>query len=138
MTIVRNDNSRPSSSLIDSLLFLCSMTSGSCPAMRAPMKALFPRLVVILGIFVLFHPSVMGQAVSGNIIGTVTDASGAAIGKAPVTITDLDRGATYKTTANESGNYEQTHLLAGRYKVSVTAPGLNPFQETPEIARAHT
>src|SRR5690348_11790707 len=133
MTLVRNDNSRPSSSLIDSLLFLCSMTPGSCPAMRAPMKALFPRLVVIFGIFVMFHPSVMGQAVSGNIIGTVTDASGAAIGNAPVTITDLDRGAIYKTTANDSGNYEQTHLLAGHYKVSVTAPGFSPFEVTAEV-----
>src|SRR5579859_3046896 len=101
--------------------------------MRAPMKALFPRLVVVLGIFVLFHPSVMGQAVSGNIIGTVTDASGAAIGNAPVTITDLDRGATYKTAANDSGNYEQTHLLAGHYKVSVTAPGFSPFEVTAEV-----
>jgi len=97
------------------------------------MKALFPRLVVVLGIFVLFHPSVMGQAVSGNIIGTVTDASGAAIGNAPVTITDLDRGATYKTAANDSGNYEQTHLLAGHYKVSVTAPGFSPFEVTAEV-----
>ena len=97
------------------------------------MKALFPRVVLILGICLLFHSSVIGQAVSGNIIGTVTDASGAAIGNAPVTITDLDRGATYKTTANDSGNYEQTHLLAGHYKVSVTAPGFSPFEVPAEV-----
>jgi hypothetical protein len=97
------------------------------------MKALFPRVVLILGIFVLFHSSVIGQAVSGNIIGTVTDASGAALANAPVTITDLDRGATYKTAANASGNYEQTHLLAGRYKVSVAASGFAAFEATAEV-----
>jgi hypothetical protein len=71
-----------------------------------------------------------GQAVYGNIIGTVNDASGAAVPNAVVTITDMDRGTTYKATANESGNYEQTHLLAGRYKVAVSAPGFSPFETT--------
>ena len=52
----------------------------------------------------------LGQAVYGNIIGTVTDASGAAVPNAAVTITDLDRGQSHKITANASGNYEQTHF----------------------------
>src|SRR5207302_7653382 len=40
---------------------------------------------------------------------------------------------TSQVKANESGNYEQTHLLAGRYKVTVAAPGFAPFEATAEV-----
>lgn len=72
----------------------------------------------------------LSQAVYGNIVGTVTDSTGAAVQNAAVEITDLDRGVTYKATANESGNFEQTHLLAGRYKVSVAASGFSAYETT--------
>src|SRR5215467_15523370 len=71
-----------------------------------------------------------GQAVYGNIVGTVSDSSGAAVQKAAVEINDMDRGTAYKATSNESGNYEQSHLLAGRYKVRVSASGFSPFETT--------
>src|SRR5579884_3006891 len=74
-----------------------------------------------------------GQAVYGNIIGTVSDASGAAVANAPVTVTDIDRGTTYQTTTNASGNYEQSHLIAGRYKVVVSAPGFAKFEVTADV-----
>lgn len=74
-----------------------------------------------------------GQAVYGNIIGTVTDSSGAAVPNAAITITDLDRGTAYKAVSNASGNYEQTHLLAGHYKVSINAAGFAAFEATAEV-----
>src|SRR4051794_16486646 len=83
------------------------------------------RLVLIgwlLSVIVLPQFSA-AQAVYGNIIGTVTDPSGAAVAGAPVVVKDVDRGTTYQVTSNDSGNYEQTHLLAGRYRVSINAPG---------------
>src|SRR5262249_32072913 len=36
---------------------------------------------------------------------------------------DVERGMTYQTRSNADGNYTQTHLLAGRYRVSISAPG---------------
>lgn len=90
--------------------------------------------VVLTSLFLLILPTFsLAQAVYGNIIGTVTDTSGAAVPNAQVTITDLDRGQTYNLSANASGNYEQTHLLAGHYKVSVTAPGFSQFQATADV-----
>lgn len=90
--------------------------------------------VVLACLFVLIFPTFsLAQAVYGNIIGTVTDTSGAAVPNAQVKITDLDRGQTYNLSANASGNYEQTHLLAGHYKVSVTAPGFSQFQATADV-----
>jgi len=84
-------------------------------------------------LFLTLSTMSMGQAVYGNILGSVTDASGAAVANSGVTITDVDRGQVYTTTTNASGNYEQTHLLAGHYKVTINAPGFAPFEATAEV-----
>jgi hypothetical protein len=63
------------------------------------------------------------QAVSGSISGTVTDASGAVIQGATVTLTNTDRGEdirTLKTSA--SGFYIAESLPLGTYKVTVSQP----------------
>jgi len=70
------------------------------------------------------------QAVYGNIVGNITDQSGAAVPGAKVIIRDLDRDVTFTTTTNETGNYSQQHLIAGRYQVRVEATGFGPvFQD---------
>ncbi|MFL6444627.1 MAG: TonB-dependent receptor domain-containing protein [Candidatus Sulfotelmatobacter sp.] len=89
--------------------------------------------VIIAVASLVFCQLSVGQAVYGNILGTVTDKSGAAVPNVDVKITDLDRGTTSQVKANESGNYEQTHLLAGRYKVSVAASGFAAFEATAEV-----
>jgi len=73
------------------------------------------------------------QAVSGKIVGYVSDPSGAAVPNATVTVTDLDRGIQYQTATNETGNYQETHLLAGRYKIRIEAPGFAPFETSVEV-----
>lgn len=70
----------------------------------------------------------LGQAVSGNIAGTVQDATGAVIPNAKITITDLDRGAVYNVQSNQDGNYSQTHLLAGHYQVRAEGAGFGTFE----------
>jgi hypothetical protein len=87
--------------------------------------------IVAFLIFSVFLSRVsFGQAVFGNIVGTVTDQSGAAVPNAEVVITDLDRGTPFQTTTNTDGNYTQTHLLAGHYQVKVTAAGFAEFTAT--------
>src|SRR2546427_3192222 len=66
-----------------------------------------------------------GQAVYGSISGTVADATGAVIPGAKVTITDTGKGVSFSTTTNDSGNYSQTHLIAGNYQVRVEATGFD-------------
>src|SRR5207302_359383 len=74
-----------------------------------------------------------GQAVYGNIIGTVTDPSGAAVPNAAAIIIDTDRGTTYQANTNASGNFEQTHLLAGHYKVKINAAGFTLFEASADV-----
>jgi hypothetical protein len=68
----------------------------------------------------------------GTIRGTVKDASGAVIANAKVTITDLDTNTSRQTNANGAGDFEVFGLNSGRYKVSVSATGMNT-QEINEV-----
>ena len=70
------------------------------------------------------------QAVYGSVYGTVTDASGAAIPNATVTITDEQKGISVSTTSNESGGYTVEHLIPDNYTVKIDAPGFKSFQTT--------
>ncbi len=63
------------------------------------------------------------QTTTGSIVGTVTDKSGSVVPNAAVTVTNVDTGATSKTTTDTSGNYVVTPLPVGHYSVTVEAQG---------------
>jgi hypothetical protein len=79
---------------------------------------------VLLGLSI---GSAAGQAVFGNIVGTVTDPANAAVPNAKVTIKDVSKGVTYNLTTNATGNYEQSHLIVGVYEVRIEAPGFDTY-----------
>jgi hypothetical protein len=79
-------------------------------------------LVLFLGFF-LALPAAFAQAVSGTIVGTVTDSTGAAVQNADVTIVLSGQGTTHSAVTNESGNYTEPDLPPGVYTVTVTAKG---------------
>jgi len=79
-------------------------------------------LVALLLLILPLKP-VYGQATSGSIIGTITDASGAVVAGATVTIRSVERGTESKTQTNDSGNFTQTYLTAGVYVLMVEASG---------------
>lgn len=92
------------------------------------MSYLSPIRFTLLVFIMLLSISRSGaQAVSGNVNGTVTDASGAAVPGASITITDQDRGEVFHTTSNGEGNFSQIHLLAGRFEVKVEHEGFATF-----------
>src|SRR5438445_1641263 len=97
----------------------------------------FPKVLipVVAWIFLVlaFSAATVGQAVFGNITGTVTDPTGAAVPNAEIAITDLNRGITYTTKTTSNGNFTQTHLLAGRYQVKVTAPAFSEYSTIADV-----
>ncbi|MGH9838649.1 MAG: carboxypeptidase-like regulatory domain-containing protein [Blastocatellia bacterium] len=64
------------------------------------------------------------QSVVGRISGTVTDASGATVSGASVTITNDETKLTRGATTDENGFYIVTNLPAGNYSVGGRATGL--------------
>ena len=55
-----------------------------------------------LAIFV--QVSAFAQAVTGTVLGTVTDASGAVVANAPITLTEVNTGVSRTSATNTSGN----------------------------------
>jgi outer membrane receptor protein involved in Fe transport len=91
--------------------------------------------IIIIGLLACLVPvrRSLGQAVSGSIFGTVTDPAGAVIPGVAVTISDLDRGVDYHVQTISDGNYIQTHLLAGHYRVTIAAAGFGNFLADAEV-----
>src|SRR6516162_10056679 len=83
-------------------------------------------LVGCLG-FLLCTSTASGQAVYGNIIGTVTDPQGNAVAGAKVTVTSTTKGTVFEGTTNDSGNYTITHLIPDTYSVKMEATGFKAY-----------
>src|SRR6185436_400487 len=62
--------------------------------------------------------------------GVVTDASGAAVPGAKVTLTESDRNVPHTVMADEAGRYAVTALPPGKYALNVEAPGFNRYTRT--------
>jgi Carboxypeptidase regulatory-like domain len=63
------------------------------------------------------------QSVSGTILGSVTDASGAVIGNAKVTIVNEGTGLTRTVTADNNGDYTAPSLPTGSYTITSEMSG---------------
>ena len=67
--------------------------------------------------------SLSSQTVSTEILGLVTDASGAVVPGAIVKVRRLATGDVRSATTNETGNYIFPLLDTGEYEVTCSAPG---------------
>ncbi len=65
-----------------------------------------------------------GQAETGTINGTVTDATGAVIPNAKVVVKSISTGAERPTVTDGNGYYNVSNLLPGTYSVTIEAPNL--------------
>ena len=80
------------------------------------------KLMVLTGILSIAS-LVLGQGVSGRIVGIVVDSSGAAVTSAGLTLTNQDTGITSKIRTNSGGAYRVDNLPPGNYTVALEAQG---------------
>src|SRR5262249_20225631 len=73
--------------------------------------------------FLLVCWSLPAQTVSTQILGLVTDASGAIVPGATVTAKRVETGDVRTTTSNETGNYAFSLLETGEYEITCSAAG---------------
>ncbi len=92
------------------------------------MKCLRVFLCALLG--VLFAPLANFAQDTGQITGTVQDATGAVFPGARVTITNHSAGLTRTTETNSAGEYLVAGLPQGRYDISVTGKGFKEYLAT--------
>jgi Carboxypeptidase regulatory-like domain/TonB dependent receptor len=81
------------------------------------------RSAALLALSVLFISPVFAQLTTADILGTVTDPSGAVVPNATVTITNLGTNEQRTAQTSGSGDYAFTLLPVGHYSVTVKAPG---------------
>lgn len=93
--------------------------------MRKSVRAvgLFLLTVVVAG-------HVLGQSYTASIRGTVTDATGAAVPGAKVTITEAERNIPRTTVTDEAGRYVVTALPPGKYTLTVEASGFKRYVQS--------
>jgi hypothetical protein len=111
---------------------------GRISRMRIGRLAAAIRMVVAALILTAGCTAALAQEVSGSISGTVTDASGANVKGAVVTLANTDRGRTVRTlTTNGSGFYTATSLPLGTYTVKITAGGFKVESVTGLVLHAN-
>ena len=82
--------------------------------------------------------SALAQAIYGTISGTVTDATGAAVPNATVTVTDIAKGTTKTVQSNSGGFYTVNQLIPDSYSVKATAANFTPAENNAVAVAADT
>ena len=85
-----------------------------------------------LSLICLLNTKAHSQLTLGAISGTVTDASGAALSGAHVTITSKGTGLTFNADTKNNGSYAFQNLPIGTYNVQVVRDGFDT-QQYPDI-----
>jgi hypothetical protein len=75
-----------------------------------------------------FEARLRAQAISGDLVGRVTDASGAIVPNVTVTATNTATDVKASASTNAGGEYRISNLLPGNYDVSAGAPGFSTFK----------
>ena len=65
----------------------------------------------------------LAQTDTARLIGTITDATGAVVPNATVTVTDTGTGRIVTTQTSASGEYTENALSAGKYHIEVKLAG---------------
>jgi hypothetical protein len=87
-----------------------------------------------LALLLVFAGSTWAQTETGQVTGTITDASGAAIANANITIKSVNTGLTRQTTTNSSGIYTASGLKPDQYEVRVESQGFQSFARRVDVA----
>ncbi len=74
-------------------------------------------------VFFFFCTQLHAQYDNGSLVGTIRDATGAAVSGAVVTVTNTATAVTAKATTNSEGDYELPSLHVGVYNISANASG---------------
>ena len=88
---------------------------------------------VVACLTLLFALPSLGQKITGDIEGNVTDSSGAVVPGATITVQNPAIGLTRTATTSNSGNYRVTDLPIGSYKVNASAAGFKTVISSAEV-----
>jgi hypothetical protein len=88
-----------------------------------------------ISLVLIFASGLYGQAVTGSLLGTITDTSGAVVPGAAIVITEVNTNSRRSGAGNTDGNYGFPSLEPGVYQIRVEHQGFRTaIQERVEVA----
>ena len=100
-------------------------------------KRLCTLLFAVLVAFTSVRP-VHAQLLFGSIVGNVTDASGAAVPGATVTVTQLETNESRETKTSDAGSFTLSTVHTGTYNVAVAKDGFKSYSAQNVVVRVNT
>jgi len=71
----------------------------------------------------MFASLLLAQFDTAQVLGTIQDATGAAVPQSEVTLTNVQTGVQQKVNTDSNGNFQITNVKPGAYKLEATAKG---------------
>src|SRR5437016_3637397 len=89
------------------------------------------RFFVYAVTFVLlcWSAALLGQGLTGQLSGTVVDASGGAVINAEVQIVNSETGQMRSTKTDDQGHFVFTELLPGTFNLAISGPGFKKYEQ---------
>src|SRR5712692_1488442 len=81
------------------------------------------RAALRLSLLGAFGITAMGQTFFGSVVGTLTDATGASVPAASITLTNAGTSERRSAASDTLGNYQFVNLVPGRYKIDIEKAG---------------
>ena len=85
----------------------------------------------MLSILLLSTTILSAQEYRANLLGIVTDSSGATIPEASIKVTNIETGVASSTKTNSDGSYLVPFLNPGKYSILVEMSGFKSFERSP-------
>ena len=98
--------------------------------MFSRLSSLSPSLLALLLLLACAVAAEAQTISTGTVEGLISDASGAVVPGAKVTLINLDTGMTRSASSNAVGRYVFPATLPGRYRVEVSKEGFQQFAQT--------
>ena len=87
------------------------------------------RTIVVLVVLCLCGAIAFSQSDRGTITGTVSDASGAVVPGAQISLTNVETGSHFQTVTTETGNYTMPSLPNGVYSMTIEQKGFSKYSQ---------
>ena len=88
---------------------------------------LFAAIAVLV---LVFSPVAVAQVITGTIIGTVSDETGAVLPGVEITVQNQDTGISRSVVSNDEGSYRAQSLAVGPYEVRAELAGFQTMIRT--------
>lgn len=81
--------------------------------------------LTLVAVALLVSSPAASQVISGDLVGTVFDKTGAFVPKASIVAVNAETGVKYTAEGNEAGEYRFNNLPVGTYNISASAKGFS-------------